>query len=140
MDGHAADLYSVVDRLLLGVESRERGQQRRMDVEDAVGERLDERRTDEAHEAGQADKPDVAGAQLLDESAVICVAGRKGAMRETYRLDLGRPRSIQSSGILAVGNDDRNRRVQVADGNRVNQRLEIAATTGDENPETPVHT
>src|SRR4029077_10088704 len=89
MDGHAAHFYAVVDRLLLGVEPRERGQQRWMDVEDAVGERLDERHTDQAHEAGEADEPDVTGAQLPYESAVICVAGRKGAMRETNRLDPG---------------------------------------------------
>ena len=60
-------------------------------------------------------------------------------MRETNRLDAGRARTIQSSGILAVRNDDRNRRVQSAAGNRVDQRLEIAAAAGDENAETSVN-
>ena len=34
----AEDLHAVVERLLDGVQARERRQQRRMDVEDAVGE------------------------------------------------------------------------------------------------------
>ena len=58
------DLDAVLERLPLGVEPGKRGKQRRVDVEDAVGKRVDERRPEQAHEPGQADQIDATLAQL----------------------------------------------------------------------------
>ena len=62
MDGRAADAHAVLERLPLRVEPGKRRQQRRMNVEDAIGKRLEQRRPDQPHEAGQTDQPDVARA------------------------------------------------------------------------------
>jgi hypothetical protein len=42
MDGAAGEFYAVLQGLELGLEAGEGGQQRGVDVEDAVGEALDE--------------------------------------------------------------------------------------------------
>ena len=46
-----------------------RRQQRRMNVEDGVGERVEQRRADEPHEAGEADEPTAARAAARRDSA-----------------------------------------------------------------------
>ena len=53
-------LDAVLERLPLRVKTGKRRQQRRMDVENRVRERVDERRADEPHEAGKTHEPDVA--------------------------------------------------------------------------------
>ena len=52
--GHAAHLAPCVERLALGVEAGKRRQQRRVDVQDRVGERVEQRLARPPHEAGQA--------------------------------------------------------------------------------------
>ena len=59
----AGDLHAVVEGLGLRLEAGEGGQQRRMNVEDAVGEGVDEFRREQAHVAGQADQIHVVRAQ-----------------------------------------------------------------------------
>jgi len=58
VDGDAEDLHAVRERLADRVESRERRQQRRVDVEDAVGEAGQELGPDELHVAGEHDELD----------------------------------------------------------------------------------
>ena len=56
VDRDADDLHAVVDRLLDRPDARERGQQRRVDVDDAVGESRHERGRQQRHVAGQDDE------------------------------------------------------------------------------------
>ena len=71
VDGAAGDFRSVVEGLVLGVEAGEGGEQRWMDVEDAVGEGRDEGRRDDAHVAGEADEVDVVVMELGDHFGVV---------------------------------------------------------------------
>ena len=93
---HAADLDAVLDRLTLRVEAGERGQQRRVDVQDGVAESVEERRADQAHEAGEADETDVARAQLAHERPIVVVAGRP-AVRDRCRVSRC-PRAARARG------------------------------------------
>ena len=65
---------AVVQRLLLRVQARVFRQQRRVDVEDAIGKRVDEHRAQQTHETGQAHQRDVALLQLVDERAIVVLA------------------------------------------------------------------
>ncbi len=67
VDGAAGDFGAEFEGLGLGVETGEAGEQAGVDVEDAVGEGLDEGRGDDAHVAGEADEVDPGAAQALDE-------------------------------------------------------------------------
>ena len=75
VDGAAGDFDSVIERLLLGVEARECGQQRGMDIEDAVGEGGDEAGREQAHVTGEADEVDVVSAEADNEVGVVLGAG-----------------------------------------------------------------
>ena len=55
VDGAAGEFYAVVEGLLLRFEAGERGEERGMDVEDALGEGGYEEGRKEAHVAGEAD-------------------------------------------------------------------------------------
>jgi hypothetical protein len=53
VDGRPGDLDAVLDGLALGVEARERRQQRRMDVQDPTGEAPDELDREHPHVPGR---------------------------------------------------------------------------------------
>jgi hypothetical protein len=65
MHRSAADAHAVLQRLPLRVEPRKRGQKRRVNVEDAIRERLEQRPADSPHEAGKTDEADIAILQEL---------------------------------------------------------------------------
>src|SRR5687767_8713454 len=67
MHGHSADLRTERHRLALGVDTTEGGEQRWVDVQDAMRKRLDERRTEAAHEPGKTHEADLTRFQLADE-------------------------------------------------------------------------
>ena len=67
------DSYAVVECLTLRFDARERRQERRMDVQNRVGERVQQRRADQPHESREADQPDAAAQELLRNGAVELV-------------------------------------------------------------------
>ncbi len=71
VDGAAGYLGSVVEGLVLGVEAGEGGEERGVDVEDAVGEGLDEGGRDDAHVAGEADEVDLVVVEAGDHLGVV---------------------------------------------------------------------
>jgi len=100
MHGHAGDLHAILDRLALSVYSRERGEERRMDVENGVRKGVDERRPNAPHEAGQAHQTHVARLQLTDELAVVIVARRPAAVIDVNGLETGTERYPASAGDI----------------------------------------
>ena len=131
--------YPVLDCLTLRVQSRERRQQRGMDVENRIRELFDERGTDEPHESRKADEADVSRAQLPHQRAIVVVARRPAAMGEVDGLDAGRPRSIQARGIFTVGDDDHDRGIEAPVRDRIDECLKIAAAARYEDAESAVH-
>ena len=74
VDGNAADLYPVLDGLRLSIDTGKRRQQRGVNVENRVGEGVDQRQPDDSHEAGEADEAYVARLQLPHERSLVVVA------------------------------------------------------------------
>ena len=103
--GAAGDFHAVVEGLLLGVEARESGQQRGVNVEDAVGECGDESGREQAHVAGEADEVDVMLAKAGDEVGVV--VGARAAFGDE---DSGRKVEVagglDARGVGDVGEDD----------------------------------
>jgi hypothetical protein len=60
-------------------------------------------------------------------------------MIETDRLDAGAPGQVQASRIRTIGDHDRDSRIEAPITGRVDQRLEIAASTRNENAQPTVH-
>ena len=71
MHGRTTHPDPVGERLTLGVETRERGQERRVDVQDALGERIEQGLADEPHEPRQAHQVDTVSPQDLDDRRVV---------------------------------------------------------------------
>ena len=129
----------MLERLALRVDAGKRRQQRRVDVEDGVRKRVEERRADKPHVAGQADEPDVARLQLARQRPIVLVARPASAMVDAERLDAGLPRALEPRRVRAVRDDDGNRRVEAAVANGVDERLKVAAAPRDQDAKAPVH-
>ena len=71
MDGAAGEFYAVFEGLALGFEAGEGGKERRVNVEDAVGEGGDEIRREEAHVAGEADEVNFVLVEDGDDLAIV---------------------------------------------------------------------
>lgn len=139
VDGHATQLHAMLNRLPLRVQARKGGQQRGMNVEDRIRERINERCTHESHESGKADQTNLARTELPRQRTIVVISRRPRAMGEANSLDPGRPRSIQTRGIFTVGDDDRDRGIEPAVRDRVDECLKIASASRDENAESAVH-
>jgi len=109
-----------------------------MDVEDTVRERVDELRSDETHEPGEAHEPDIARPQLRRKRMVVIISRREGTMREHERFDSCRTRALETHSIIAVRYDDHDRSSESPLCNCVDQRLQIAAAAGDQHAEPAI--
>ena len=135
VDGAAGDFDAVVEGLVLGVEAGEGGQQGGMDVDDAVGEGVDELRREQAHVAGEDDEIDIVTAEAGDDVGVVLGAG--AALGEE---DFARQAELATDGEAAgrggVGDDDGNLDAgQTALTDAVVNRDHVGAATGDEDAE-----
>ena len=101
---HAGDLHAVRQRLLRRVHAWERRQQRRMDVENRVGIRVEERLAEQPHESRQADERDAMRVELRDEGALEELARRERAVIDRHCGNPGRLRAREpcASGRLEM--------------------------------------
>jgi len=111
VNGDTAHFHPVLDRLLLRIKSGECGQQRRMNVEDTVRERFDQRLADQTHESRKTHQTNVARLQLSGEGAIVVVARREPAMRADDGFNARRPCAFEATGVGTVRDDHRDRRV-----------------------------
>ncbi len=72
--GAARDFYAVVERLFLRLQSRKRRQQRRVDVQDSIGELLHKPRREQAHVSCEAYEINLVLTQGLHDFAVVLFA------------------------------------------------------------------
>jgi len=138
MDRAAGHFDSVVEGLLLGFEAGEGGQQRGMNVEDAVAVSSDKFRREQAQVAGQADEVDLVLAQAGEEVAVVIGAraalGDKRSVRQSHL-----SRSGQSRGFGDVGDDDGDFRAgQLSRPDGLSNGEEVGAAAGEEDAEADV--
>jgi hypothetical protein len=125
MDRRAADANAVLDRLPLGIQSGECGQQRRMNIQDPVWKDVQQRLTDQPHEPSKTNKTYLARAKYFGERRIVRAATSIIARADNERLDAGVTRAYQSCGIGTIGYDNRNRGVERTSGNCVDDRLKI---------------
>ena len=139
VDGDAEHLDAVVDRLLDGGEPGKRGQQRRVDVDDPLGEARDEVGAEQLHVAGEHDELDSPLDEPVGDRAVT---RRPSAVpivgdREHPRRDARRRGSRQGIGVRLVGGN-RDDRDPVPPVDLVEQRLEVRARPGREDADVHV--
>jgi len=60
-------------------------------------------------------------------------------MVDMQRFDASLPRPIESRGVCSIRNNDGDGCVQAAVADGVDERLEVAATSRDEDAKAPVH-
>ena len=126
VDGHPEDLHAVVDRLLDRAHAREGGQQRRVDVDDPVGEAGHEAGVEERHVAGEHDQLDAA----LDEPVGHRGVARRAIPELRAREDRASPRPPPRarSSARAPGWSEATATISTSrPWTRVEQRLEVRA-------------
>jgi hypothetical protein len=132
VDGAAGDFDAIFEGLGLRVEAGKRGQQRRMDVEDAVGKRVNEFRREQPHVAGENDEVD--GMGLKGGGDVGIVLGPGAAFRDVNGGGQAKvARGGDSRCFGNVRNHDRNLDVgQPAFANVARDGEEVGAAAGEE--------
>ncbi len=105
VDGAAGNLDAVIEGLLLRVETGKSGQQRGMDIEDALGKGGDELGREQAHVTGETDEIDaVAKQQSRDIGIVRFSRAPFGDLQRCRKSKLGGGGDAGSIGN--VGDDD----------------------------------
>src|SRR6185437_7474312 len=135
MHGASGDFHAVVDRLVLRVETGEGGQERGVNVQDAVGELADEGGAEQPHESGQTDQIDRVLAEGIDDRTVVDFAvepaGRQANGRKAAFACAG-----EAGGVGAVGDDDGDLSIERAGLNPISDSFEVGAAARDQNAKT----
>ena len=100
------------------------------------GNAVEQRRSDESHEAGKTDEIHAARFERVGHRAIVRVAPRVVARPEAHRLNPGVARPLHACGIVTVRNDDRDLRVEPALADRVDDRLQVGSPPRDEHAKT----
>ena len=129
----------MLERLSLRVQSGKRRKQRRMDVHDPVRVGLEEHGPDEPHVPGKAHQANVASAEFLDDRAFVRIAVGVVLRSQMDGVDAGLAGPYQARGSGPIRDDDRHGGVEMPAGDRVEDRLKVAAPAGDEDGEPPIH-
>jgi hypothetical protein len=96
-------------------------------------ERVQERLADEAHEPGEADQVHTAAAQGLRNGTIEVLANGELPVIDDESLDPRRARAIEPRGLRPVRDYDGDTGNETSFDNRIDQCLEVAASTRDEN-------
>ena len=135
----ASNLYPVLQRLTLSVQSGERRKERGVDVQNGLRIRLEQRCADQPHVAGQTYETNITRAQLSSNGFFVVVTRRGLPMIEAEGLDAGAPSDLQATSVWAIRDHHRNNGIQPPVADRVDERLKITAPARDENAKTTVH-
>ena len=133
MDRGAADRDPVGERIPHGVSARERGEQRRVRVEDPAREGSQDARADDPHVAGEHDQLDGGRLQRFGEGGIVrgpiswILRDGRGHERRVDPL-LGRP---VERGTGAIGEDEDDRPAELGAIRRRSQRAQVRARARD---------
>jgi hypothetical protein len=139
VDRRPGDAHAGVEGLLLRVEAGERGQEGRVDVEDAPGEGVEQHRRHEAHEARHADPLDAVCAEEVDQGGVVGLPGLSLARREPLRGDAGGAGALEAVGVALVRHDQGHTETR-GRTRGVDQRLQVRAGAADQHRDRDGHT
>jgi hypothetical protein len=108
VDGAAGDFHAVIEGLFPGFEAGEGGEERGMDVDDAVGEGAEEFAFQDAHETGEDDKIDLGVLEDGDEAAfgLFVELGAEFSGRDVDGFEFVLLRQRENAGGLDVAGDE----------------------------------
>ena len=106
VDGRTGNAHAMHKRLTLGIQSRKRREQRRVDVEDAIRKGVQQRRPDKAHESGETHEGHSARLQRTRDRGVVNPAVRIVARIEEEGLDGRGAGALQPCGVRSIRNHD----------------------------------
>jgi hypothetical protein len=129
VDGATGEFYAVIESLALGFEAGEGWQERGMDIEDAIGESLDEVGREEAHVAGQTDQIDFVfvegGYDLAVEGFAFEALGRENLRGQAAGFG-----AFNAGGAFAIAEDDSDFGLgNAARGDTIGEGFEVRAAT-----------
>ena len=111
VNGAPRDLHPVLERLMLRVKSRESRQQRRMDVHDAIRERLDKFGAEQAKKSCEAHEVNLISPEFLDHEAVVHRPVKAPGWKADG-IESALASDLKACGGFSVGDDDCNLGVQ----------------------------
>jgi hypothetical protein len=132
----AGNADAVIEGLPLCVESRERRQQRRVDIECPIRKRVEERSRHTSHETGQADQIDPALPEHFRKGVIVRLLTDVRFRIHPLRLDAGIAGTFETGGITSIRDDDANRRVETAVSSCADDGLEVAAAARNQDGKT----
>src|SRR5665647_417181 len=116
VDRAAGEPDAPVDGPLLDVEAGEGGQERRVDVDDAVLQSVAQRGRQDPHVAGEADEIDASALDLADDGPVVALARSEELGIEEERLEAPLPGPEETRGVGLVAQDEGDFRADIAPG------------------------
>ncbi len=130
MHGAAGEFRAVLERLPLRFKSRKRRQQRRMNIQDAVGKRRDEIGRKQPHVACEADQIDIFFPERRDYQFVVGLALQSLWMESrAFRCRDARA-LIDSLRVLAIAHHEGDLRVgDASGGDAIGQSFEIGSAS-----------
>jgi len=129
MHGASREFRAVLEGLALGFESRKRGQERRMNIQDASAKSLHKIGREQSHVAGEADEIDSFLLQRGDDLAVIGFAFEALGWNDAS-VDAARAGAFDAGSAFAMADDDGNLSVgNAAGGDTICKGFEIRAAT-----------
>ena len=132
MHGHASYLDAARKGVINRMRTGKARQQRRMQVDHAIGERRQQRRVHHAHVAGH----DHVLAAALEQLVCNNLVGGDGVgvhiLGQCERLDASTLGTLQALGRRTARHHKLNRSIELAGGDQVDERLQVGARTADE--------
>src|ERR1700730_1022933 len=127
MDSAAGEFDAIFEGLPLGLEAGERGEERRVNVEDAIGESGDEIWREKAHVTGEADEIDFVFVEDGEVLAIVGFAleafGGDGAGGDAAGFG-----AVETGSAFAIADDDGDFGVgDAGGGNTVREGFEVGA-------------
>ena len=129
MDRAAGDLHALFDGAAMAVEPWERGQESRMDVEDAIVPAVHEIGCQDPHEPSQAYQGTPGPFRDGIEFGFKRTTKLKEGVVDNAGFDVCPPCPLQSPGSGSVGDDDTDLAGKILPGTGIDQGLEIGAAS-----------
>src|SRR5438046_2689502 len=136
VNGASRDLHSMLESLVLSVESRKCGKQRRMNIQDSLRVLADKTGAQQPHEAGQTDQFNLVRSQLLDQALVVYFAVEPLG-RQADRVQPALPADLESARFRTIRDHHSDIGVEPARGDVMGDRFEIGSASGEQNPQPP---
>jgi hypothetical protein len=139
VDGATGEFYAIFEGLALGFEAGKRRQQRRMNIQDAIGKFCDKKRGEKAHVAGETDEVD---AVLVEDGGNLAVVGfsLKAFRGNDTGLDSARFGALDAGRAFAIADGDGDFRIgDAASRHAFRERLEVRAAAAQEHAYALLH-